>query len=165
MGEWFASGRVFELIFVGMALEGAGLVLFHRVTGRGIRPARLLPNLASGMCLLLAMSLSACSVPAGQVNGQVLEETSKQSIKDAIVVVTWEGTLYRPGEGRRICYHVETTRTDASGKFQPNQRISAVVIIILGQQLSGTVVQPQHTVQRAVLSLSKDLGSQLTRRW
>ena len=59
MGEWFASGRVFEIILVGMALEGAGLVLFYRVTGRGIRPARLLPNLASGMCLLLAMSATA----------------------------------------------------------------------------------------------------------
>jgi len=59
VGEWFANGRVFELILVGMAFEGAGLVLFQRVKGRGIRPARLLPNLASGMCLLLAMSATA----------------------------------------------------------------------------------------------------------
>ncbi len=55
MAELFASGLVFDLILAGMALEAIGLALFHRATGRGVRPARLLPNLLSGMCLLLAM--------------------------------------------------------------------------------------------------------------
>lgn len=55
MAELFASGRVFDLILIGMGLEGAGLVLHYRATGRGVRPARLMPNLLSGMCLLLAM--------------------------------------------------------------------------------------------------------------
>ncbi len=59
MAELFASGRVLDLILVGMAFEAIGLTLFHRVTGRSVRPARLLPNLLSGMCLLLAMRVGA----------------------------------------------------------------------------------------------------------
>ena len=58
MAELFASGRVLDLILLGMALEGLGLAAFRRATGRGVRPARLLPNLLSGMCLLLAMRAS-----------------------------------------------------------------------------------------------------------
>ena len=55
MAELVASGRVLDLILAGMALEGLGLVAYHRVTGRGIAPRRLLPNLASGGLLLIAM--------------------------------------------------------------------------------------------------------------
>ncbi len=55
MAELFASGRVFDLILAGMALEAIGLVSVYRAAGRGVRPGRLLPNLLSGMCLLLAM--------------------------------------------------------------------------------------------------------------
>ncbi len=59
MAELFASGRVLDLILAGMALEAVGLILLYRTTGRGVRPARLLPNLLSGMCLLLAMRVGA----------------------------------------------------------------------------------------------------------
>jgi len=59
LAELFASGRVLDFILIGMALEATGLVLHHRVTGRGVRPARLLPNLLSGICLLLAMRVGA----------------------------------------------------------------------------------------------------------
>ncbi len=59
MAEFFASGRVLDLILAGMALEAVGLILLYRTTGRGVRPARLLPNLLSGMCLLLAMRVGA----------------------------------------------------------------------------------------------------------
>ena len=45
---------MFDLILIGMALEAAALGLHYRATGRGVRPARLMPNLLSGMCLLLA---------------------------------------------------------------------------------------------------------------
>lgn len=55
MAELFASGRILEIILAGMALEAAGLALYHRRTGRGIAPGAFLPNLLSGMCLLLAM--------------------------------------------------------------------------------------------------------------
>ena len=59
MAELFASGRVLDLILFGMALEALGLAAHHRATGRGVPPARLLPNLLSGMCLLLAMRVGA----------------------------------------------------------------------------------------------------------
>jgi len=59
MAELFASGRVFDLILIGMALEAFGLVAFYRIRGHGVRPARLLPNVLSGMCLLLAMRVGA----------------------------------------------------------------------------------------------------------
>ncbi len=55
MAELFASGQVLDLILVGMALEAIGLTLLYCITGRSVRPARLLPNLLSGMCLVLAM--------------------------------------------------------------------------------------------------------------
>lgn len=55
MAELFASGRIYDFILAGMALEAAGLLLLYRWRGRGVLPARLLPNLFSGMCLLLAL--------------------------------------------------------------------------------------------------------------
>lgn len=55
MAELFASGRILDLILAGMVLEGVGLVAYHRMTGRGVAPGRLLPNLVSGGFLLLAM--------------------------------------------------------------------------------------------------------------
>ena len=55
MAAWIASGRVLDVILVAMALEGAALVALWRIAGRGVAPGALLPNLLSGMCLLLAM--------------------------------------------------------------------------------------------------------------
>jgi len=55
MTEWISSGRVLDFIVLGMALEGAGLILLFRRSGRGVPPGALWPNLLSGMCLLAAM--------------------------------------------------------------------------------------------------------------
>ena len=55
MAGWIASGRVLDLILVAMALEGAALVALWRASRVGVPPGALLPNLLSGMCLLLAM--------------------------------------------------------------------------------------------------------------
>lgn len=55
MQEFVASGRVLDLLIAGMVAEGIGLVAYHRLAGRGVAPGRLLPNLFSGACLLLAM--------------------------------------------------------------------------------------------------------------
>lgn len=55
MSAWIASGRVLDLILLGMALEGASLTLLFRTRGKGVPPGALWPNLLSGMCLLLAM--------------------------------------------------------------------------------------------------------------
>ena len=55
MAELVQSGRGVELILWLMIAEGIVLVVYHVRTGRGITPANLLPNLAAGMLLLLAM--------------------------------------------------------------------------------------------------------------
>lgn len=64
----FASGRILDLLVAGMVLEGAALVAHHRVTGRGIRPARLLPNLLAGICLVFAMRLGLAGAWWGWVS-------------------------------------------------------------------------------------------------
>lgn len=55
MADLFASGRVIDLILVLVGVEAAGLALLHRLTGRVPRLAALLPNLAAGACLLVAV--------------------------------------------------------------------------------------------------------------
>ncbi|MDC7784601.1 hypothetical protein PQJ75_04065 [Rhodoplanes sp. TEM] len=55
MRDLFASGRVVDLILALVALETIGLALLHRSTGRLPRLAVLLPNLAAGAFLLLAV--------------------------------------------------------------------------------------------------------------
>lgn len=77
---------------------------------------RILKIAAVGLCLLL-VSLSACSLSSGPINGQVLEEGTGKPIPDAIVVVTWRGEWWQMVESSTACYHVETARTDAEGKY------------------------------------------------
>lgn len=54
---------VVEGALVALVLEAVGLVLWHRLSGRGPEPRRVLPNLAAGAFLLLA--LRACLDTAG----------------------------------------------------------------------------------------------------
>jgi hypothetical protein len=51
----FASGRIVDLILAITVLEGVMLVALYRRTGRGVAPADLLTNLASGLSLMLAL--------------------------------------------------------------------------------------------------------------
>ena len=44
-----------DVIILGMALEAAVLVALWRRSHRGIAPRVLLPNLAAGACILVAM--------------------------------------------------------------------------------------------------------------
>ena len=44
--------------------EAAFLVFYHRTTGRGIDPAKLLPNLAAGFFLLLGTRVALSDVRA-----------------------------------------------------------------------------------------------------
>lgn len=59
MTQWlatgFESGRVLDAILLLVVVEALILVGYHRLTGRGIASLDLLPNLASGLCLLLAL--------------------------------------------------------------------------------------------------------------
>jgi hypothetical protein len=55
---WFAHGLVLDWLVAGMLAEAAVLLLFHRLTGRGVAAREFLANLLSGLCLLLAMRLA-----------------------------------------------------------------------------------------------------------
>ena len=67
MSALLAHGRVLDFIIAGMALEGLGLIAFFVARGRGVPPGALLPNLAAGACLLLAMRLALSGVWWGLV--------------------------------------------------------------------------------------------------
>jgi hypothetical protein len=58
MNALFANGWIISWILAGMLLEAAALTGFHAWRGRGVAPKNFLANLASGMCLLLAMRLA-----------------------------------------------------------------------------------------------------------
>lgn len=55
MADLVASGRIVDLILALVVLEAIGLVVWRRLTGRGIEPVGLVANLAAGACLLLAL--------------------------------------------------------------------------------------------------------------
>ena len=55
MDDLFASGRVIDLIVALMVLEGIGLTILHRATGRGVPLAALGANLLAGGALMLAL--------------------------------------------------------------------------------------------------------------
>jgi hypothetical protein len=50
-----APARIVDLTLVLMAAEGVALALLWRRTGRGLRPGQLIPMLAAGAALLLAL--------------------------------------------------------------------------------------------------------------
>ncbi|QIK38803.1 DUF3995 domain-containing protein [Caldichromatium japonicum] len=62
MSELFASGRIIDLIVGLLLAEGAGLVLYHRRTGRGIPPRQLVGFLSSGVFLMLALRAALTNV-------------------------------------------------------------------------------------------------------
>ena len=63
MTALFASGHVVDAILLLVLAEAAALIALHRATGRGPPPAALLPNLAAGACLLLALRLALHGAP------------------------------------------------------------------------------------------------------
>ena len=58
MAEWFASGRLVDLILALVVVEVIVLALYWRATRRGVPLADLLPNILAGAFLLLALRLS-----------------------------------------------------------------------------------------------------------
>jgi hypothetical protein len=72
--------------------------------------------IAVGLCIL---ALRACALSGGPVSGQVIDETTGKPVADAIVVAHSHGSWTKiVGESSSACYHVETARTDAEGKYQ-----------------------------------------------
>lgn len=58
MDALFAGGRVIDLILALMAVEAIALAVLYYMTGRGIVPVHLLPNLLAGAFLMLALRAS-----------------------------------------------------------------------------------------------------------
>jgi hypothetical protein len=67
VSDLFASGRIIDLILGLVVLEALLLYSFRRTTGRGPRLRSLLPTLASGALLLLAMRLTIAGLWWGLV--------------------------------------------------------------------------------------------------
>ena len=70
-----AAGALVDIAIAVTVAELIALVVLHRTTGRGIAPGRLLPNVAAGLFLMLALRafmhdagwpwLAACLTAAG----------------------------------------------------------------------------------------------------
>lgn len=67
MAALIESGRVVDLILVLTLAEALVLALLHRRTGRGVRPADLLPNLLAGAALLLALRAALAAAGWGSI--------------------------------------------------------------------------------------------------
>lgn len=63
MSEFFASGRVVDLILALMALQMLVLWAWNERTGRGIAPRDFLPHFASGAALVLALRAALVGDP------------------------------------------------------------------------------------------------------
>lgn len=78
MIDFLSGAHAVDLILGIVAVELIAITFYWRTTGRGIAPARLLPNLAAGALLLLALRLclsgyswpwtAACLALAGIAN-------------------------------------------------------------------------------------------------
>lgn len=55
MSEWFANGRIIDVIVLAMMVEGIVLAAVQARTGRGLGTRPLLTTLASGAALMLAV--------------------------------------------------------------------------------------------------------------
>ncbi len=54
----FKSGAIIDLILLLMALEVVALLTFRYITGAGVAPWVLLPFMAAGICLMLAVKFA-----------------------------------------------------------------------------------------------------------
>ena len=52
---WIPGTWLIDLVIAMTLLEGVLLAAYHRLTGRGVAPRDLLPALASGLVLMLAL--------------------------------------------------------------------------------------------------------------
>ena len=55
MSDFFASGRIADLIVCVMVVEAFVLAILHSRTGRGVAPGAFLGNLVAGIGLVLAL--------------------------------------------------------------------------------------------------------------
>ena len=54
----FRSGAIIDLILLLMAVEAVALLAWRHFTGTGVTPRALVPFLAAGVCLMLAVKFA-----------------------------------------------------------------------------------------------------------
>jgi hypothetical protein len=79
MNDAFTLAQLIDLVLAFTLLEGAALLLYHRVTGKGVAPRDFLVNMVSGLCLMLALRglardagstwIATCLLAAGLAHG------------------------------------------------------------------------------------------------
>lgn len=62
--------------------------------------------------------LSSCTLNGCSISGRVLEVGTEIPVVDAIVVVTWDGSISAIVDSKTVCVHVESTKTDAEGRYK-----------------------------------------------
>ena len=63
LSDLFSTGHIVDAILGLVLLEALVLLIYARRTGRGIAPRALLPNVAAGGCLLLALRSALVDAP------------------------------------------------------------------------------------------------------
>jgi len=69
MAEFQAHIYVIDFILLAFVLEAGGLIGYHALTARGLRPAEVIWNLLSGLMLVLALRLA---LSEARIEGVVL---------------------------------------------------------------------------------------------
>jgi len=68
--------------------------------------------------VLSVLSLPACALSGGAIEGQVLEEGTNKPVAQAIVTVKWVGSVSKFVDSQSVCVHVETAHTDEQGRYR-----------------------------------------------
>ena len=79
MNDHALIASLVDLVIAFTLIEGAALLLYHRAAGRGVAPRDFLLNMASGLCLMLALRafardagvtwIALCLLSAGLAHG------------------------------------------------------------------------------------------------
>lgn len=67
MSAGFGMTQIVDGVIVFTLLEGLALVLYHRSTGRGVALRDFLANMASGLCLMLALRFAVTDAGAASI--------------------------------------------------------------------------------------------------
>ena len=79
MNDHALIASLVDLVIAFTLIEGAALLLYHRATGKGVAPREFVLNMASGLCLMLALRalvqeagaawVATCLLAAGVAHG------------------------------------------------------------------------------------------------
>lgn len=67
MNDLFRLDQIVDLVIAVTLIECAALALYHRATAKGVAPRDFLANMASGVCLMLALRCSVRDAGAAWV--------------------------------------------------------------------------------------------------